>query len=84
MTPERYQKVCDIFAEAQDFSGPEREKFLTAACGNDQDLRNEVDSLLVSDENSGNFIESPALEIAGQMLAEEKKTATSRYRDRVV
>lgn len=75
MTPERYQRICDIFAEAQELPHSEREAFLIKECGDDEDLRNEVESLLVSDENSGDFIDAPALEIAAEILAEEKSNS---------
>lgn len=75
MSPERYEKICDIFAEALDIPPDEREMFLTKECGNDADLRNEVESLLASDQNSGDFIQSPALEVAAELLAEEKSNS---------
>lgn len=72
MTPERYEKVCEIFAEAQEVSREKREAFLRVKCGDDEDLRQEVESLLVSDDVSGDFIQAPALEVAAEMLADEK------------
>ena len=75
MNPERYQKICDIFAAVQKIPRDERENFLARLCVDDEDLRNEVESLLASDESSGNFIESPALEVAAEMLAVEKSSA---------
>jgi len=75
MTPERYEKICDIFAEAQTVPRVERAGFLARKCGDDEDLRAEVESLLASDESAGDFIEAPALEVAAAMLAEEKNTS---------
>ena len=72
MNPERYQKICDIFAVAQDLAPDKRAKFLDAECAGDKDLRNEVESLLAAGEKSGDFIESPALEIAADILADEQ------------
>ena len=46
--------------------------FLDAACGPDEDLRQEVDSLLFYSKHSGNFLESSALEVVAQELANEK------------
>lgn len=72
MTPERYQIVCNIFAEAQEIPREKREAFLREKCGDDEDLRQEIESLLASDDVSGDFIEAPALELAAEILAEEK------------
>lgn len=72
MSPERYEKVCEIFAEVQELPHGERESFLEEKCGEDEDLRREVESLLKSDEMSGDFIQSPALEVAAEILAGEK------------
>lgn len=72
MTPERYQKICDIFAGVQELPLDKRDDFLARQCGDDEDLRSEVESLLASDESSGDFIETPALEIAAEMLADDK------------
>lgn len=69
MTPERYQIISDIFAEAQELPRDERTAFVREKCGGDEDLRAEVESLLASDADSGDFIETPAMEIAAEMLA---------------
>ena len=71
MNPERHQKICDIFAEAAELAPDERAKFLADECAGDEDLRNEVESLLAAGEKSGDFIESPALNIAAKIMADE-------------
>ncbi|NJM53497.1 MAG: serine/threonine protein kinase [Blastocatellia bacterium] len=38
-------------------------------------MRNEVESLLASDESSGDFIENPALEVAAELLADDKSNS---------
>lgn len=72
MTPERYQKVSDIFADARELEPHLRGEFVANACGDDAELKAEVESLLAADEGSGDFIDSPALEVAAEMLADEK------------
>jgi serine/threonine protein kinase/Tfp pilus assembly protein PilF len=72
MNPERYQKICDIFAEASEIAPENRAAFLDEKCGDDKDLLSEVESLLASDKESGDFIEAPALEVAAEILADEK------------
>jgi hypothetical protein len=46
------------------------------ACGDDDSLRPEVESLLAYEDQAEDFIESPPLEIAAQMMAEERRAGT--------
>jgi eukaryotic-like serine/threonine-protein kinase len=52
MTPERRQQIEDLYRLVSRHPGGERKAFLEAACGVDQDLRNEVENLLSHDELS--------------------------------
>ena len=52
MTPERWQKVKDIFNEVVELKDDERERFLNEAINGDDEMRREVEKLLASDENS--------------------------------
>ena len=72
MTPERWQQVKEIFHAALDRAPAERSVFLANACGGDEALRHEVESLLASHEKGGSFIDSPAYEAAAEFLADEK------------
>src|SRR5262249_3637487 len=49
MTPERWQKIDSVLAEALGRDPEERSSFLDTACGDDSDLRREVESLLAHD-----------------------------------
>ena len=49
-----------------------RAAFLTEACARDEGLRHEVESLLAYEDQAEDFIESPALEVAAKMMAEEQ------------
>lgn len=46
MTPQRHEQVKRLFLAACELSEAERSAFLEQACGDDQELREEVDSLL--------------------------------------
>ncbi len=72
MDSERYQIVCDIFAEAAELPLSERADFLRERCADDENLRREVESLLASDADSGDFIDAPALKVAAEILADEQ------------
>jgi eukaryotic-like serine/threonine-protein kinase len=71
MTPERWQKVKGIFQSALERAPGERSAFLSIACGKDEALRHEVESLLTSHEKDGSFIDSPAYEAGAELLVDE-------------
>ena len=49
MKPQRWQEIDGIFAAALERGPPERTAFLAEACGVDEELRKEVESLLAHD-----------------------------------
>ncbi|MGK0303959.1 MAG: hypothetical protein ACI89X_004862, partial [Planctomycetota bacterium] len=48
MNPERWLQAKELFAKALQLDERQRDTFLSEACGNDIELRREVDSLLAS------------------------------------
>src|SRR2546421_12911904 len=72
MTPKRWQKVKEIFQSALDLAPGKRSAFLSEACGADESLREEVESLIASHEKEGGFSESPAYEAVAQLIVNEK------------
>jgi len=73
MTPERWQQVKEIFHSALRQEPKERSAFLADACGGDESLRKEVESLVSSHEKDGSFIDSPAYEAASELLTEHQE-----------
>lgn len=71
MTPERWEQIKEIFRSVLDLEADERVRFLDEACAGDADLRREVESLLEYEETAKNFMESPILEVASEMIATE-------------
>jgi Tol biopolymer transport system component len=60
MTPDLYRRAQEVFASAVSRTPEARAAYLDGACGNDADLRREVESLLASHEAaSEGFLESP-------------------------
>ena len=51
----------DVFAGARALPASERHAYLSAACAGNEALRQEVESLLASDERAKSFLESPAV-----------------------
>jgi serine/threonine protein kinase/TolB-like protein len=72
MERERWQLVEQLYHSALDRDERERAAFLEQACHDDESLRREVDSLLAVQEKAATFIESPALEVAAQLLTKEE------------
>jgi serine/threonine protein kinase len=73
MTPERWQQVKEIFNSALQHEPAQRSVFLSNACGGDESLRQEVESLISSHEKDGSFIDSPAFEVAAEILTNGKE-----------
>jgi eukaryotic-like serine/threonine-protein kinase len=72
MLAERWQRIEQLYHAALECDANERAAFLAEACAEEHSLRREVESLLRCDARAENFIESPALEIAAQLRAEER------------
>ena len=68
MTPDRLDQISRIYHEALSRSEDERDAFLSEACGADQLLRQEIESLLKHDEEAGGFIETPGFVVVAQRL----------------
>ena len=69
---DRWKNVQRLFHGALELAaGDERARFLDSACANDPDLRAEVESLLVSNDRAGSFLESSILddEVGAAVLA---------------
>ncbi|HZS04408.1 MAG TPA: protein kinase [Blastocatellia bacterium] len=69
MTPERYKEVGHLYRAALELESAHRAAYLAAACGGDEALRQEVESLLGYEAQSGEFIDQPALEVAARAMA---------------
>jgi predicted ATPase/tRNA A-37 threonylcarbamoyl transferase component Bud32 len=69
MRPERWSQIEELYHSAAALSPHQRPAFLERVCGGDDELRQELESLLAHDQQAENFIESPALEIVASQLA---------------
>jgi Tol biopolymer transport system component len=68
MTPERYEQIGRICDAALELAREQRTAFIDRACGADEELRQEVESLLEAHEQAGDFIATPALGMAAGLL----------------
>ncbi|MCI0390274.1 MAG: protein kinase [Acidobacteria bacterium] len=62
MTAERWRQVEDLFHEALDRAPNARGAFLDLACADDQALHEQVEGLLASYDDAGDFIEKPVMD----------------------
>ncbi len=60
----KWQKVKDVFLEALEKPQKERADFLAKICGDDFELRAEVEKLLAAHFEAESFIEKPVFEVA--------------------
>src|SRR5256714_3735172 len=66
MTPERWQQIKAVLADALERPSVERAAFLEEACGGDLPLRAEVESFIAYEQLGDGVIDSPSLERRGQ------------------
>lgn len=71
MEPERWQQIDRVLAAALETQEGQRSAFLDTACGDDQSLRQEVESLLTAHEEAENLMEDPAVEMVAAGFAED-------------
>ena len=71
MKPERWERLKEIFNAALEHEPGRRTEFLHQACGGDESLRAEVESMLSRHTESPDFLESPALLAEAQGLARD-------------
>ena len=56
MTRERWEQVSRVFAAALAQPATDRSAFLSRVCGNDEELRHEVETLLAQEVNPRNYL----------------------------
>ena len=76
MDPERARRLERLYHSALEREERERAAFLKDACGADDGLRRELESLLVHDRDAGTFIEAPAIAVAARLMAEERDSSS--------
>ena len=89
MQPERWKEIENLCDQALDHEEEQRAAFLQSACGGDEALLREVQSLLAHQKQADHFIETPALDQAARALAQSEResqyaSATPRLIGRVI
>ena len=75
MTPERWEQVGQLYEAALELPRDERTPFLRKACGEDDSLCREVESLLAVEEESADFLAAGAIDDAAKALAKDKSAS---------
>ena len=71
MKPDGWAQVSRLYHAALAQDANERGRFLARACGGDDALRREVESLLAHEGTAEGFLTAPALEMAAKVMAED-------------
>src|SRR5215207_9108526 len=76
MDSERWRLIARVYETVAEWAPEERASVLAAASGNDEELRREVESLLLHD-SAPVLIDRPMLEAAAAVLGSETATRTA-------
>jgi len=82
VTPERWQKVRELFHAVLELDGVQRASYLDEACSGDYSLRKDIETLISSHERAGSFLEVPAL-AGGEHSPSETSVASASAGNRV-
>jgi len=78
MRPERWQTIEDLYHTASGLPDDQRDSFLRSACGEDQSLLREIESLLRQGDKPQCFLDSPAVAVmAKAIVADELRSNAS-------
>jgi Tol biopolymer transport system component/tRNA A-37 threonylcarbamoyl transferase component Bud32 len=69
MTPARWQQIEALYLAAKEREPPVREAFLAEACGDDEELRAKVESMLAKDGLAGRVLDLPAADLLTEASA---------------
>ena len=71
MNPERWQEASRILEIALELDQERRAAYLEEVCANDDELRREVESLLLASSQAGSLLDSPAMAIAAPLFVSD-------------
>src|SRR5216684_782100 len=73
MDSDRWKQVDSLLQSVLERPPEERDAFLRQACAGDEALEREVRSLLMSQQEAGSFLKSPAIEVAARALGSQQR-----------
>jgi TolB-like protein/Flp pilus assembly protein TadD len=72
MRSEQWQVIEELYHSASELPGPQRSSFLQRACGEDQELLLELESLLRHGDTSQSFLDTAAIAIVAKAIAADE------------
>ena len=78
MTPERWQKINEVFQSVVELETEDRRAYLDRACDGDESLRGQVETLLAANEDAGTFMAGNAAEDVGHLLEDDSRTLSGQ------
>jgi eukaryotic-like serine/threonine-protein kinase len=79
MKPERWQVIEELYHSASDLPDGERNSFLQEACGEDQSLLYEVESLIRHGSESQSVLDTPAMAIMAKAIAADESKSFAPF-----
>ena len=79
MNPELWKQVDALLDAALELPPEEREQFVVEACEGNDELREEVLSLVRAQSQASGFMERSAMKVAAQALAQDSNLTTSFF-----
>ena len=73
MTPESLERIESIYNEALALPAEERPAFLDRACGDDRNLRAEIESLLLCEQQARTCLDKPAIHFVAEQKANDQR-----------
>lgn len=78
MKPERWEQIDQLLQSALARVPQERSAFLAQACGDDELLRSEVESLIASHDDANNFLNTPMSQLAADFVNGQARLTTGQ------
>ncbi|MBS1798037.1 MAG: protein kinase [Acidobacteria bacterium] len=75
MNAERLKQIEEIYHAALEIAAAERDGFLTGRCGEDVELRREVETLLAFEKTENTFLDTPLESLAAGIFSEKSAPA---------
>jgi serine/threonine protein kinase len=75
LTPERWAQIRRVFEGALERPLRSRAAYLSVVCAHDGELRREVETLLASHDESGDFLNQPAVDLQSSLLRMEDRSS---------
>src|SRR5262249_41055865 len=75
---ERWDQIDKLFHAALERPSEQRADFIASSCAGDDELRNEVESLIEAHDRAASFIESPAADLAADFVESQTRLCAGR------